>query len=382
MICADDDVPFGESSCVSCGTCLQVCPTGALIDRHSAYMGHESQVKRTAGRLPGLRRRLRHRGPHPRQPAAPRRGRLGRPQRRPALRDRPLRRRRAPAASASSSRWSARTAQLVETSWDEALTHRGREVQEAAARRRPGLAAADQRIAGRVRLLLPRGPRQRRGRPALRRGAAAGPRQPGVAAATSPTPTASSSSAAIPLKDQKVVGYLIKRAFDQRRQADRRQRRADRPGRLRPRAPAPAGHLAHGASPFERTADDLSPARQRPDPAQQRRRGRPAPGGALRPRPEHHGLRRPAGPAATRCGSCRWSRAPTPSARPGSGLTSRARCTATRCTCWLGDDMPNGQPTLAAAAVHRRAGRLPLRAGPRRPTWCCRPASGPSRTAT
>jgi len=26
MIIADDDVPFGESSCVSCGTCLQVCP--------------------------------------------------------------------------------------------------------------------------------------------------------------------------------------------------------------------------------------------------------------------------------------------------------------------------------------------------------------------
>ena len=30
MIIADMDVPFGESSCVSCGTCLQVCPTGAL----------------------------------------------------------------------------------------------------------------------------------------------------------------------------------------------------------------------------------------------------------------------------------------------------------------------------------------------------------------
>ncbi len=47
MICADMDVPFGESSCVSCGTCLQVCPTGALIDRKSAYMGREIDVAKT-----------------------------------------------------------------------------------------------------------------------------------------------------------------------------------------------------------------------------------------------------------------------------------------------------------------------------------------------
>ncbi len=47
MISADMDVPFGESTCVSCGTCLQVCPTGALIDRKSAYMGREAHVERT-----------------------------------------------------------------------------------------------------------------------------------------------------------------------------------------------------------------------------------------------------------------------------------------------------------------------------------------------
>lgn len=47
MICADDNVPLGESSCVSCGSCLQVCPTGALMDRRSAYLGHETDVQRT-----------------------------------------------------------------------------------------------------------------------------------------------------------------------------------------------------------------------------------------------------------------------------------------------------------------------------------------------
>ena len=46
MLTADMDVPFGESSCVSCGTCLQVCPTGALMDRTSAYGGVEEQVQR------------------------------------------------------------------------------------------------------------------------------------------------------------------------------------------------------------------------------------------------------------------------------------------------------------------------------------------------
>ena len=49
MICADDNVKFGDSTCVSCGTCLQVCPTGALTDRRSAYRGHDSQVTRTKG---------------------------------------------------------------------------------------------------------------------------------------------------------------------------------------------------------------------------------------------------------------------------------------------------------------------------------------------
>ncbi len=47
MLVADANVPLGDSTCVSCGACLQVCPTGALIDRQSAYYGHEKQLTYT-----------------------------------------------------------------------------------------------------------------------------------------------------------------------------------------------------------------------------------------------------------------------------------------------------------------------------------------------
>ena len=47
MLMADLNVPLGESSCVSCGMCLQVCPTGALIDARSAYGGHEEDLTHT-----------------------------------------------------------------------------------------------------------------------------------------------------------------------------------------------------------------------------------------------------------------------------------------------------------------------------------------------
>ena len=47
LLVADFGVPLGESTCISCGTCVQVCPTGALIDRDSAYRGRETQVEHT-----------------------------------------------------------------------------------------------------------------------------------------------------------------------------------------------------------------------------------------------------------------------------------------------------------------------------------------------
>jgi formate dehydrogenase major subunit len=47
LLVADTGVPLGESTCISCGSCVQVCPTGALIDRWSAYRGRETQVDST-----------------------------------------------------------------------------------------------------------------------------------------------------------------------------------------------------------------------------------------------------------------------------------------------------------------------------------------------
>lgn len=39
MLTADLNLPLGESSCTSCGLCVQVCPTGALSDKKGAYLG-------------------------------------------------------------------------------------------------------------------------------------------------------------------------------------------------------------------------------------------------------------------------------------------------------------------------------------------------------
>jgi formate dehydrogenase major subunit len=50
MVVADTDIPLGESTCIKCGSCVQVCPTGAIIDRTSAYQVHDrdlTEVKST-----------------------------------------------------------------------------------------------------------------------------------------------------------------------------------------------------------------------------------------------------------------------------------------------------------------------------------------------
>jgi len=44
LVVADTDVPLGESTCIKCGSCVQVCPTGAIIDKTSAYQMHDKDL--------------------------------------------------------------------------------------------------------------------------------------------------------------------------------------------------------------------------------------------------------------------------------------------------------------------------------------------------
>ena len=46
LVIADLGIPLGESTCIGCGTCVQVCPTGSLIDRAGVYQGREKDVTR------------------------------------------------------------------------------------------------------------------------------------------------------------------------------------------------------------------------------------------------------------------------------------------------------------------------------------------------
>lgn len=45
LVVADNGVPLGESSCTSCGLCVQVCPTGTLVDKYSLFLGRREQVQ-------------------------------------------------------------------------------------------------------------------------------------------------------------------------------------------------------------------------------------------------------------------------------------------------------------------------------------------------
>jgi formate dehydrogenase major subunit len=53
MVVADIDIPLGESTCIKCGSCVQVCPTGALIDKTSAYQSHDTDLKEIKSICPG-----------------------------------------------------------------------------------------------------------------------------------------------------------------------------------------------------------------------------------------------------------------------------------------------------------------------------------------
>jgi formate dehydrogenase major subunit len=42
LVLADGGKKLGESSCVSCGLCVQVCPTGTLLDKYTLYLDKDS----------------------------------------------------------------------------------------------------------------------------------------------------------------------------------------------------------------------------------------------------------------------------------------------------------------------------------------------------
>ena len=47
MIHADMGVPWRDSTCIVCGTCAQLCPTGTLTDKRSAFAGRDVQMTYT-----------------------------------------------------------------------------------------------------------------------------------------------------------------------------------------------------------------------------------------------------------------------------------------------------------------------------------------------
>ncbi|NUP98507.1 MAG: molybdopterin-dependent oxidoreductase [Armatimonadetes bacterium] len=46
LVIADLGVPLGESSCINCGTCVDVCPTGALFEKRQPYFTRQPEMER------------------------------------------------------------------------------------------------------------------------------------------------------------------------------------------------------------------------------------------------------------------------------------------------------------------------------------------------
>lgn len=44
-VVADQDVPLGESTCLACGECVQLCPTGALTERKAIGLGRAGSLQ-------------------------------------------------------------------------------------------------------------------------------------------------------------------------------------------------------------------------------------------------------------------------------------------------------------------------------------------------
>jgi len=52
LVVADQDLPLGDSSCVGCGECVQLCPTGALIERKAVGLGRTWDLEKVRTTCP------------------------------------------------------------------------------------------------------------------------------------------------------------------------------------------------------------------------------------------------------------------------------------------------------------------------------------------
>jgi formate dehydrogenase major subunit len=52
VVVADQNVPLGESSCLGCGECVQLCPTGALVEKKSKGLGRTWDLEKVRTTCP------------------------------------------------------------------------------------------------------------------------------------------------------------------------------------------------------------------------------------------------------------------------------------------------------------------------------------------